>query len=305
MAGGLTITPPSIHTILPLLITIQVLAFQEQDVEKCLRTGVLEFIYASQQQQQQQKQKLAFTSQQEHEEEEEEEEDVDLEDEPLADLYPRVMPGLMIPCIVRSCELLIDVVHTHYLITQWHLAPFCAQNEDKAWLHRSAIDLDEVVDDTPWGRADDDDDDDDDNDGDDTIAVTIEGGNSNGEGESRASKGKSESGEERKDSDSGGVSAVEMAAAVASALDAGSKERAAATSTSSSSSSSSSRLNGLLHSMRSPTRLRASTRESIVSNFCEHFDGSVVLRHVGEAAERERLLYVFCYTVALPFFSCS
>ena len=50
---------------------------------------------------------------------------------------------MFVLCIVRSCELLADVVHTNYLITQWHKAPFDDRNKDDTFLHRCGIDEDQ------------------------------------------------------------------------------------------------------------------------------------------------------------------
>ena len=41
---------------------------------------------------------------------------------PLHDLYRHLTATLLGPCVVRSCELLADAVHTHYLITQARIA---------------------------------------------------------------------------------------------------------------------------------------------------------------------------------------
>lgn len=61
---------------------------------------------------------------------------VDLAEIPLKILYRRLTSDMIAPCIVRSCELLVDVVHTHFLATQWHRTPFDKQNLDNIFLHR-------------------------------------------------------------------------------------------------------------------------------------------------------------------------
>eukprot|EP00550_Attheya_septentrionalis_P001917 CAMPEP_0198287380 /NCGR_PEP_ID=MMETSP1449-20131203/6221_1 /TAXON_ID=420275 /ORGANISM="Attheya septentrionalis, Strain CCMP2084" /LENGTH=1679 /DNA_ID=CAMNT_0043985327 /DNA_START=160 /DNA_END=5199 /DNA_ORIENTATION=- len=38
----------------------------------------------------------------------------------------------------QTCLLLADVMHTHYLLTQWHRSPFDKQNNDETYLHRKA-----------------------------------------------------------------------------------------------------------------------------------------------------------------------
>lgn len=66
---------------------------------------------------------------------------VDLAEGPLSDLYRRLSSGLLAPCVVRTCELLADAIHTHYLVTQWHLTPFDRSNNDWAFLHRCPLDV--------------------------------------------------------------------------------------------------------------------------------------------------------------------
>jgi hypothetical protein len=43
--------------------------------------------------------------------------------------------------VVRACELLGDIAHTHYLATQWHRTPFDSRNLDAAFLHRCPNEL--------------------------------------------------------------------------------------------------------------------------------------------------------------------
>ena len=66
---------------------------------------------------------------------------MDLAEGPLNVLYRRLTPSLLGPCVVRSCELLADAIHTHYLITQWHSTPFDERNGDVLFLHRCPVDL--------------------------------------------------------------------------------------------------------------------------------------------------------------------
>ena len=66
---------------------------------------------------------------------------MDLAERPLNDLYRRLTATLLGPCVVRSCELLADAIHTHYLITQWHCTPFDGRNSDWMFLHRCSVDL--------------------------------------------------------------------------------------------------------------------------------------------------------------------
>eukprot|EP01036_Dinobryon_divergens_P000306 gene306-370_t len=44
---------------------------------------------------------------------------------------------MLVTCVVRTCELLTDVVHTSYQIIQWHRTPFDERNTDMIFLHRA------------------------------------------------------------------------------------------------------------------------------------------------------------------------
>ena len=110
------------------------------DIEDCLQRAALEFIYASQHKKRRAAAELAIegaysTMQMD--------EMFDLAECELVDLYARLTPDLITPCIVRSCELLADVVHTHFMVTQWHRAPFDPRNENPSFLHRSMDFIDE------------------------------------------------------------------------------------------------------------------------------------------------------------------
>lgn len=52
-----------------------------------------------------------------------------------------ITPDTSVQCVVRLCELLGGIAHTHYLITQWHRTPFDARNLDAAFLHRCPNEL--------------------------------------------------------------------------------------------------------------------------------------------------------------------
>jgi hypothetical protein len=114
--------------------------FQLQDIDSCLHMAVLEFIYASQHKKHKAAEEIAIvgaystmnTG-----------EMVDLAELSLLELYNRITADMVAPCIVRSCELLADVIHTNYLITQWHRSPFDPRNNDPAFLHCNAVDDDE------------------------------------------------------------------------------------------------------------------------------------------------------------------
>ena len=116
------------------------LRFLHEDIDACLHTSVVEFLYASQHKREKAAREMnmqrAFQPMNMGE-------IMDLADSPLVQLYTLVTPDLAAQCLVRSCELLADIAHTHHMITQWHLAPFDPRNEECSFLHRSACDVDE------------------------------------------------------------------------------------------------------------------------------------------------------------------
>jgi len=104
----------------------RVLRFLNEDIETCLHSSVVEFLYASQHKlhkaakdMDMQKNFHAMGM----------DEIMELADAPLQHLYTLVNAESAAQCIVRSCELLTDIVHTHYLITQWHVSPFDSSDE--------------------------------------------------------------------------------------------------------------------------------------------------------------------------------
>jgi hypothetical protein len=63
-------------------------------------------------------------------------------DFPIEVLYAKVQPMQLVLCAVRTCELLAEVIHTYFLIVQWHRRPFDARNQDLGFLH--SVQEDEV-----------------------------------------------------------------------------------------------------------------------------------------------------------------
>ena len=126
--------------------------FQVEDIEACLRTAVLEFIYAGVQHRSKLYKNMGPVMSIDSNNSSNM---LELEDLPLEELYTKLIQEMTIPCIVRSCELLADVVHTHYLITQWHCSPFDQRNSDTEFLHRCPIDLNDVNFDALFGEDDD------------------------------------------------------------------------------------------------------------------------------------------------------
>jgi hypothetical protein len=65
--------------------------------------------------------------------------DLDITEMSDEELYQKITPSLVVPCVVRATEMLASVIHTNYLITQWHLTPFDERNSDLHYLHRCPI----------------------------------------------------------------------------------------------------------------------------------------------------------------------
>ncbi|CAN0031355.1 unnamed protein product, partial [Phaeothamnion confervicola] len=45
----------------------------------------------------------------------------------------------LLPAVLRICRGAAELMHSHYLMTQWHLSPFDERNEDDDWLYRCPI----------------------------------------------------------------------------------------------------------------------------------------------------------------------
>ena len=119
------------------------LRFLYEDIDACLHTSVVAFLYSSQHKKEKAAKEMnmqrSFHAMALGE-------IMDLADAPLSQLYGLVTPDLAANCLIRSCELLSDIVHTHYLIAQWHLSPFDLRNSDPGFLHRCPVDLFEAED---------------------------------------------------------------------------------------------------------------------------------------------------------------
>lgn len=117
--------------------------YQLDDIDDCLHTAVTEYIYAAQLKTNKGASELdivgAYLQQQMGSGEFE-----DIVEVPLNMLYRHLTADVIAPCVVRSCELLAEVVHTHFLLTQWHRAPFDSRNGDSSFLHRRPLDVQPV-----------------------------------------------------------------------------------------------------------------------------------------------------------------
>jgi hypothetical protein len=106
--------------------------FQLEDVDVCLHTALTEYVDASQLTTSRDGAELDAMGAylQTH---------LDGSDAPLNLLYRHLTADVIAPCVVRTCELLADVAHTHFLLTQWHRAPFDPQNNHTEFLHRRPL----------------------------------------------------------------------------------------------------------------------------------------------------------------------
>lgn len=55
----------------------------------------------------------------------------------FSELCGRVPSEYLPVATARVCEAVAEVMHTHFLLLQWHRAPFHSQHNDPEWLHRS------------------------------------------------------------------------------------------------------------------------------------------------------------------------
>lgn len=110
--------------------------FQLDDIDACLHVAVMEHIVVGQHR----KQMAADTEQLSHSISNPSSlnyrEMVDFTEMPLNLLYRKLSADSVPACVVRSCELLADIIHTHFLLTQWHYRPFSADNHDWQSIHK-------------------------------------------------------------------------------------------------------------------------------------------------------------------------
>ena len=97
----------------------RIIRFMTVDVENSIREAIMEFLPEPKRIQWQQ-----FAGR------------MDDTNSPLNTMINDVPEDCSVLCVVRSCELVASVMHTHYLITQWHRLPFDERNKDIAFLHR-------------------------------------------------------------------------------------------------------------------------------------------------------------------------
>ena len=106
----------------------RILRYQIADIGACMRSTIMELIYAAAD---------AYGAKSQHTV-------LHLTELSRDTLYERITPDIVVPCMVRACELLADVVHTNYLVTQWHRTPFDERTSDMKFLHRCPIEHGEV-----------------------------------------------------------------------------------------------------------------------------------------------------------------
>jgi hypothetical protein len=115
----------------------RIIRFQLDDIDSCLHAAIVEYIYLGQQKKQKVAKEIALPGIYNHHSQ-----DVgDLDEIPLGVLLRRMTAENLPICVVRACELLADIIHTHYLITQWHISPFDNRNHNLKFLHRSSVNM--------------------------------------------------------------------------------------------------------------------------------------------------------------------
>jgi hypothetical protein len=111
--------------------------FQIQDVETCLRAAAAEHFYHSQQRKQRRGSESRSSGSHNGTSSLLNIEDIsDFDDIPLNILYKRISAEVIPQCIIRACELMVDILYTDYLIVQWHLSPFDEKNRNVDFLLR-------------------------------------------------------------------------------------------------------------------------------------------------------------------------
>lgn len=65
----------------------------------------------------------------------------DLSTKKLSDLYRKISPELVCQLVCRSCEILTDLVHSYYLMCQWHQHPFDPRNDDSIFIHSNILEV--------------------------------------------------------------------------------------------------------------------------------------------------------------------
>jgi hypothetical protein len=113
--------------------------YQFLDIESCLIAAVVENVFQTQQKKQRRASEIQLTSSDSFFM------NGDVAEMPLNVVYKRVSPDLLPQCIVRSCEMLADILHTHFLITQWHFAPFSDLNNDWNYLNGKKVEVNEDI----------------------------------------------------------------------------------------------------------------------------------------------------------------
>jgi hypothetical protein len=103
-------------------LTENVLSWQLRDITTCVRVVLLEQIYTSN----------CCTDSGSL---------IDAAELSLSELATQISAGPMaVGCVLSCLEGLSNVIHTHYLVMQWHRCPFDPRNEDPSFLHRCGID---------------------------------------------------------------------------------------------------------------------------------------------------------------------
>ena len=103
----------------------RIVRFMTVDVENCVREAIVEFLPEARRLHWGQ-----FAGR------------MDESNAPLAAMIEDVTGDLYaVQSVVRTCEFLAAVIHTHYLITQWHRLPFDERSKDPAFLHRCPNEL--------------------------------------------------------------------------------------------------------------------------------------------------------------------
>ena len=123
--------------------------FLSADIAACIRNSLVEFIHAGLVRKQQHQQSISNASSNNHSHNHTNstmdnntisvfQVQSELAESSLPTLYPKLSADMVLPCIIRTCEYLADIVHTYYEIFIWLRLPFDEKNDDVMFLHRYA-----------------------------------------------------------------------------------------------------------------------------------------------------------------------
>jgi hypothetical protein len=106
-------------------IANRIIRYQVADIQQVMRTTVIDCIFISQQQRKKGSSSESIDNFN----------DAAMVEMDIEQLYKLITPDVSVNCVIRCCEVLTEIVHTHYMISQWHRSPFDPRNMDSNHNH--------------------------------------------------------------------------------------------------------------------------------------------------------------------------